>query len=149
VRLQQHLPNRGRDGTPLSKVRFLSVVGAKLRTEMVTVGRPPKVNITIAGTERLVAVRAAGGVAVLEIPAARDHQNSLPSEKQTRCCDLLNPAASLFGLTRLVNKQDIRTLQRIENRACNDPRILATDVKSISCGLSSMRVMCIENGVRN
>jgi hypothetical protein len=53
------------------------------------------------------------------------------------------------GLTRLVNKQDIRPPQHIENRACNDSRILATDEKSISCGLSSMRVMCLENGIRN
>jgi hypothetical protein len=58
-------------------------------------------------------------------------------------------AVSGVGLTRLVNKQDIRTLQRIENRACNDPRILATDAKPISCGLFSMRVMCLENGIRN
>jgi hypothetical protein len=58
-------------------------------------------------------------------------------------------AVSGVGLTRLVNKQDIRTPQRIENRACNDPRIRATDVKSISCGLFSMCVMCFENGIRN
>jgi hypothetical protein len=58
-------------------------------------------------------------------------------------------AVSGVGLTRLVNKQDIRTPQRIENRACNDPRILATDGKSISCGLFSMRGMCFENGIRN
>jgi hypothetical protein len=74
--------NRGKGGTALSKVRFLSVVGAKLRTEVVTVRRSPKFNITIAGTERLVAERAACGAAVLEIPAARDHQIPPPSEKQ-------------------------------------------------------------------
>ena len=62
---------------------FLGVVGAKLRTEVVTVRRPPKFNITIAGTERLVAERAAGRAAVHEIPAARDHQIAPPSEKTT------------------------------------------------------------------
>jgi hypothetical protein len=53
------------------------------------------------------------------------------------------------GLTRLVNEQDIRTPQHIKNRARNDPGILATDMKSVSRGLSSMRVMCLENGIRN
>jgi hypothetical protein len=66
--------NRGRGGMALSKVRFLSVVRTKLRTEVVAVRRPPKFNITIAETERLVAERAASGAAVHEIPAARDHQ---------------------------------------------------------------------------
>ena len=58
-------------------------------------------------------------------------------------------AVSRVGLTRLVNEQNIRTPQRIENRACNDPGILATDIKSISCGLSSMRVISLENRIRN
>jgi hypothetical protein len=60
-------------------------------------------------------------------------------------------ASSCFrvGLTRLVNKQDIRTPQHIKNRARNDPGILATDMKSVSRGLSSMRVMRLENGIRN
>jgi hypothetical protein len=53
------------------------------------------------------------------------------------------------GLTRLINEQDIRTPQHIENRARNDPGILATNIKSVSRGLSSMRVMCLENGIRN
>ena len=55
-------------------------------------------------------------------------------------------ASSCFrvGLTRLVNEQDIRTPQHIKNRARNDPGILATDIKSVSRGLSSMRVMCLE-----
>ena len=53
------------------------------------------------------------------------------------------------GMTRLVNEQNIRTPQRIENRACNDPGILTSDVKSIFCGLSSMRVMRIEYSIRN
>jgi hypothetical protein len=65
----------------LSKVRFLRVIRAKLRTEVVAARRPPKFNITIAKTERLVAERAAGGIAVHEIPAARDHQIPPPSEK--------------------------------------------------------------------
>jgi hypothetical protein len=58
----------------LSKVRFLSVVGAKLRTEVVAVRRPPKFKITIAETERLVAEHAAVCTAVNEISAARNHQ---------------------------------------------------------------------------
>jgi hypothetical protein len=44
-------------------------------------------------------------------------------------------------MTRLINEQNIRTPQRIENRACNDPGILTTDMKPISYGLPSMRVM--------
>jgi hypothetical protein len=31
----------------------------------------------------------------------------------------------------------------------NDPGILATDIKSVSCGVSSMRVMRLENRIRN
>jgi hypothetical protein len=58
----------------LSKARFLSVVGAKLRTEVVAVRRPPKFKITIAETERLVAEHAAVCTAVNEISAARNHQ---------------------------------------------------------------------------
>jgi hypothetical protein len=52
-------------------------------------------------------------------------------------------------MTRLVNEQNIRTPQRIENRACNDQGILTSDVKPIFCGLSSMRVMRIEYSIRN
>jgi hypothetical protein len=52
-------------------------------------------------------------------------------------------------MTGLINEQNIRTPQRIENRACNDPRILATDMKPISCGLPCMRVMCLEYSIRN
>jgi hypothetical protein len=52
-------------------------------------------------------------------------------------------------MTMLVNEQNIHTPQDIENRACNDPGILTTDMKPISCGLSSMRVICLENGIRN
>ena len=57
----------------LSKIRFLSVVGAKLRTEVVAVRRPPKFNVTIAGTERFAAEHAVDGAAVDKIPAAREH----------------------------------------------------------------------------
>jgi hypothetical protein len=64
----------------LSKVRFLSVVGAKLRTEVVAVRRPPKFKITIAETERLVAEHAAVCTAVNEISAARNHQIPPPSK---------------------------------------------------------------------
>jgi hypothetical protein len=52
-------------------------------------------------------------------------------------------------MTGLVNEQNFRTPQRIENRACNDPGILTTDIKPISCGLLSMRVICLENSIRN
>jgi hypothetical protein len=58
-----------------SKVRFLGVVGAKLRTKVVAGRRPPKFNVTIAGTEWLAAEHAADGAAVHEIPAAREHWN--------------------------------------------------------------------------
>jgi hypothetical protein len=52
-------------------------------------------------------------------------------------------------MTMLVNEQNIRTPQDIENRACNDPGILTADMKPISCGLPSMRVMCLEYSIRN
>jgi hypothetical protein len=52
-------------------------------------------------------------------------------------------------MTRLVNEQNIRTPQHIENGACNDQGILTTDMKRFSCCLPSMRVMCLENGIRN
>jgi len=52
-------------------------------------------------------------------------------------------------MTRLVNEQNIRTPQHIKNRACNDPGILTTHMKPISCGLPSMRVMCLEYRIRN
>jgi hypothetical protein len=64
----------------LSKARFLSVVGAKLRTEVVAVRRPPKFKITIAETERLVAEHAAVCTAVNEISAARNHQIPPPEQ---------------------------------------------------------------------
>jgi hypothetical protein len=59
--------------------------------------------------------------------------------------------SSCFGvrMTRLVNEQNIRTPQRIENRACNDPGILASDMKPISYGLPCMRVMGLEYSIRN
>src|SRR5262245_27589737 len=53
------------------------------------------------------------------------------------------------GMTRLVNEQNIRTPQDIENRACNDPGILTTDMKPTSCSLPSMRVRCLEYSIRN
>jgi hypothetical protein len=53
------------------------------------------------------------------------------------------------GMTRLVNEENIRTPQRIEDRACNDPGILTTDMKPISCGLSSMRVRSLKYSIRN
>jgi hypothetical protein len=64
---------------------------------------------------------------------------------------IVRQASSRFrvGLTGLVNEQDIRAPQHIKNRARNDPGILATDMKPVACGLSSMRVMCLENGIRN
>ena len=52
-------------------------------------------------------------------------------------------------MTRLVNEQNIRTPQRIENRACNDPGIFTTDMEPISCGFPSMRVMCLKYSIRN
>ena len=52
-------------------------------------------------------------------------------------------------MTRLVNEQNFRTPQRIENRACNDPGILTTDMKPISYGLPSVSVMCLEYSIRN
>jgi hypothetical protein len=61
-------------GTAPSKLRFLCVIGAKLRTEVTTVGCPPKFEVAIAETERQVAERTAGGTRTHYISAARDHQ---------------------------------------------------------------------------
>jgi hypothetical protein len=74
-----------------------------------------------------------------------------PRRRNRNDSGIVRQASSCFrvGLTRLVNEQDIRTPQHIKNRARNDPGILATDMKSVACGLSSMRVMCLENGIRN
>jgi hypothetical protein len=59
------------------------------------------------------------------------------------------PSCFRAGLSRLINEQNIRTPQRIEDRGCNDTRLLATDMKLSSCGLRSMRVMCLEYSIRN
>jgi hypothetical protein len=56
-------------------VRFLGVVGAKLRTKVVAGRRPPKFNVAVAGTERLAAEHAVDRASVEEIPAAREHWN--------------------------------------------------------------------------
>jgi hypothetical protein len=55
--------------------------------------------------------------------------------------------APLRGWT--VNEQDIRTPQHIKNRDRDDPGILATDMQSISCRVSSTRVMRLENRIGN
>jgi hypothetical protein len=60
--------------TPFEE-RFLCVVRAKFRTKVVAGGRPPKLNETIATTERLTAEHAVDRAAVHEIPAAREHSN--------------------------------------------------------------------------
>jgi hypothetical protein len=63
----------GWGGVTLFEERFLSVVRAKFRTKVVAGGRPPKLNETIATTERLTAEAAVDRAAVHEIPAAREH----------------------------------------------------------------------------
>src|SRR5262249_43970547 len=78
-----------------------------------------------------------------------------PRRRTAEYCDelaalhLITSSCFGVGMTRLINEQNIRTPQRIENRACNDPGILATDMKPISCGLPCMRVMCFEYSIRN
>src|SRR5262249_8456807 len=86
-------------------------------------------------------------------------QSALRGERPRVCCSSVHTkgdahdqqASSCFrvGLTRLVNEQDIRTPQHVKNRARNEPGILATDIKSVSCCVSSVRVMCLENRIRN
>ena len=71
-----------RSGAAFSKLRFLGVIGAKLRAEVLPGGRAPDFHVAIAGAERLAAEHAAARAAVHEIPAARDHQIAPPSEKQ-------------------------------------------------------------------
>ena len=58
--------------TPFEE-RLLSVVRTKFGTKVVAGGRPPKLNETIATTERLAAEHAVDRAAVHEIPAAREH----------------------------------------------------------------------------
>ncbi len=65
---------RKRSSMALAKLRFLSVVRAKFRTEVLTVRRAPNLNVTIAKQERLVAERATQEIASLEVLAARDHR---------------------------------------------------------------------------
>jgi hypothetical protein len=83
--------------------------------------------------------------------ARRDGPRRRATKQRDELAALHYNTSSRFwvGMTRLVNEQNIRTPQRIENRACNDPRILTTDMKPISCGLPSMRVMCLEYSIRN
>jgi len=85
------LSGYGRSGAAFSKLRFLGVVGAKLRTKMLPGGRTPDFHVAIAGAERLAAEHAAAGAAVHEIPAAREHRN------------LSTNVAYLNGASRFVN----------------------------------------------
>jgi hypothetical protein len=82
---------RRRDGAASSKLRFLSVVGAKLRAKVLPGGRAPEFNVAIAGAERLAAEHAAARAAIHEIPAAREHRN------------LSTNLAYLNGVPRFVN----------------------------------------------
>src|SRR5262249_44005880 len=77
---------RGRDGASSSKLRFLSVVGTKLRAKVLPGGRAPDFHVAIAGAERLAAEHAAAGAAVHEIPAAREHRKSLPQFGVSQWC---------------------------------------------------------------
>jgi hypothetical protein len=83
--------------------------------------------------------------------ARRERPRGCAAEQRDELAAFHSITSSCFGvgMTRLVNEQNIRTPQRVENRACNDPGILTTDMKPISCGLPSMRVMCIEYSIRN
>jgi hypothetical protein len=65
----------GRSGAAFSKLRFLGVIGAKLRAKVLPGGRAPDFHVAIAGTERLAAEHAAARAAAHEIPAAREHRN--------------------------------------------------------------------------
>jgi len=64
------------------KLRFFSIVRAKLRTEILAAGRSPSLDMAIAAAEWLLAKGAADRAAIHKIPAARDHQIPPPSEKQ-------------------------------------------------------------------
>jgi hypothetical protein len=69
------LSGYGRSGAAFSKLRFLGVIGAKLRAKVLPGGRAPDFHVAIAGAERLAAEHAAARAAVHEIPAAREHRN--------------------------------------------------------------------------
>ena len=64
------------------KLRFLSIIRAKLRTEILATGSPPSFDVTVAAAEWLMEEGAADRAAIHEISAARDHQMPPPSEKQ-------------------------------------------------------------------
>jgi hypothetical protein len=66
----------------LAKLRFLRIVCAKLRAEVLAVGGPPDLNMTISKQERLIAERAAEEIAVSDVLAARDHRIA-PIEPRT------------------------------------------------------------------
>ena len=70
---------RGRGGPSLAELRFLGVVGTKLRAKVLSRGRAPKFDVAVAGTERLSAEHAATRAGVDDIPAAREHRN-LPAD---------------------------------------------------------------------
>jgi hypothetical protein len=74
--------NRKRSSMTLSKLRFLSIVRAELRTEVFTVRRTPNFNMTIPKKERLVAERAADEIAILEVLVARDHRTPPSNQRQ-------------------------------------------------------------------
>ena len=76
----------------LFEERFLSVVCAKFGTKMVAGRRSPKLNATIVRTERLAAEHAVDGAAVHEIPAAREHLESLHRVKQHNTVPLTESA---------------------------------------------------------
>src|SRR4029453_5240801 len=63
----------------LAELRFLGVVSAKLRAEVLPGGRAPKFNVAVTGTERLSAEHAATRAAVDEIPAAHEHRSLPPN----------------------------------------------------------------------
>jgi hypothetical protein len=70
---------RGRGDAALAELRFLGVVSAKLRAEVLPGGRAPKFNVAVTGTERLSAEHAATRAAVDEIPAAHEHRSPPPN----------------------------------------------------------------------
>src|SRR5262245_3673386 len=63
-------------GAALAELRLLGVIGAELRAKMLPGGCAPKLNVAVAGAERLAAEHAAARAAVHEIPAAREHRVS-------------------------------------------------------------------------
>ena len=100
------------------EVGFLSVVGAKLRAEMFTAGRPPRFKITVAKREWLITKGAACG-ATVQVPAVRAHESPLSSEGASHV------AVFRESLTANITQGDWAGVHRLLPQMQNHSRVAA------------------------